>query len=90
MGILDRDGEPEEYGECRLRSRSASETRTGSRVDPGLKFEDGGGGIVVGSNGCWAAGNEKEEGEGIERESSSLTWGPFDEEEFNKTDAMEG
>jgi hypothetical protein len=71
--MVDRVGEPEEYGEWRLRRRSASETRTGSRLEPGLKFEDGGGGIVVGSNGCWAAGNGKDEGEGIEREFSSLT-----------------
>jgi hypothetical protein len=57
-------GEPDENGECRFRRRSASDTSAGSGVRTGLKFDDGGGGMLAGSNVC-CVGRGKGEGEGI-------------------------
>lgn len=44
-------GEEIEYGECRLRRRSASETRTGSDTEAVLMLVAGGGGIALESKG---------------------------------------
>ena len=78
-GVLIAVGEPPENGECRFRSRSASDTRTGSGVGIWLKVGFEGGGGMDDELNC-----EKPDGDAIDWRDSNLMGGS------DINDAIEG